>query len=433
MGGLNPRGPDQFSYDGDLRPSESNAQWQSGSGTSGQIFDETRSYDPASNVLSETTTQAQVSGSGGGTETQDYCYDEQNRLVWAGNSGTEPSPGNGTCGTAPLGNTLSGASYNSAYSYTALGDFVQAPFNGTGSDQYLYCNSATPHQLTGIYAAGSTCASKAGKVYAATYDAWGNVSTRTPGSGSSADTATLSYDLLNHFIEWNDQTPGNQSQAWYAYDSSGNRVLQRATTGGATTITVYAFGLEEHLYDGSGNLQGNTYYYSLGGRLIGELTASGTSMLLTDALGSVLASFSNLAGSASVQANRTYGPYGTVQDKTGSFSTNKGFTGQYHDPATQLDYYGARYYDARIGLFLSADSVQGNLQGMNPYTYVGGNPETMTDPTGNMYAPPQGDGESQSQVLQDAYNYVTSNQLGSSGLPAALEAYLYDHATWEAA
>ncbi|HVB25333.1 MAG TPA: RHS repeat-associated core domain-containing protein, partial [Ktedonobacteraceae bacterium] len=377
---------EQFTYDGDLRPFEAHAQWQSGSGSSGQIFDQTRSYDQASNVISETTTQAQVAGSGGGSETQDFCYDTQNRLVWAGNSGTEPAPGSGTCGTGTLSNTLSGAAYSNAFSYSYLDQFVQAPYNGTGSYQYLYCTSATPHQLTGIYAAGSTCASKSGKVYAATYDAWGNVVSRTLGSGSNADTATLSYDLLNHFIEWNDPTSGNQSQAWYAYDASGNRVLQRATTGGATTITVYAFGLEEHLYDGSGNLQSSTYYYSLGGRLIGELTASGTSMLLSDPLGSVLVSFSNLAGSAAVQANRVYGPTGTVPYKTGTFSTDKGFTGQYHDPATQLDYYGARYYDAKVGLFLSADSVQGNLQGMNPYAYVGDNPEMFNDPTGNYYS-----------------------------------------------
>ena len=32
--------------------------------------------------------------------------------------------------------------------------------------------------------------------------------------------------------------------------------------------------------------------------------------------------------------------------------------------------------------FLSADNVQGNAQGADPYSYVAGNPETATDPTG---------------------------------------------------
>jgi hypothetical protein len=44
------------------------------------------------------------------------------------------------------------------------------------------------------------------------------------------------------------------------------------------------------------------------------------------------------------------------------------------------------------GVFLTPDSVQGNAQGLNPYGYVGGNPETNTDPTGHMYAPPGGGG-----------------------------------------
>jgi RHS repeat-associated protein len=72
--------------------------------------------------------------------------------------------------------------------------------------------------------------------------------------------------------------------------------------------------------------------------------------------------------------------------------TNKGYTGQYADPLTGFDYYNARYYDPVSGVFLSADCTQGNMQGMNPYAYVGANPETNTDPTGEMYAPPGGSG-----------------------------------------
>jgi RHS repeat-associated protein len=66
----------------------------------------------------------------------------------------------------------------------------------------------------------------------------------------------------------------------------------------------------------------------------------------------------------------------------GSLGTAKAFTGQEADPLTGLYYYQARYYDPVSGQFLSADSVQGNGQGMDPYAYVGNNPESWTDPTG---------------------------------------------------
>ena len=80
--------------------------------------------------------------------------------------------------------------------------------------------------------------------------------------------------------------------------------------------------------------------------------------------------------------NQAFGPYGSTQYQSGNIGTAKGFTGQYQDPSG-LDYDNARYYDPVVGLFISADTVQSNQQGMNPYAYVGGNPETDTDPTGN--------------------------------------------------
>lgn len=89
--------------------------------------------------------------------------------------------------------------------------------------------------------------------------------------------------------------------------------MKRSYDGTNITITVYAFGLEEHQYSYSGTGSsatntGNTYYYSLGGRLLGTLSGTSTmstSFLLTDLLGSLVASFSNTAGSAAVQGNRS--------------------------------------------------------------------------------------------------------------------------------
>jgi RHS repeat-associated protein len=172
-------------------------------------------------------------------------------------------------------------------------------------------------------------------------------------------------------------------------DASGTRVLRRTTNSSGTTMTVYAFGLEEHTYFNAGAHKGDLYYYSLGGRLLGSLDNTGKTMFdLTDALGSVLASFSNVAQHAAIQGNQVFGPYGNFRDVQGSINTTKGFTGQYNDSVSGLDYYGSRYYDPVAGVFLSADVKQGNMQGKNPYGYVGGNPETNSDPSGQFYAPP---------------------------------------------
>ncbi|HZS77549.1 MAG TPA: RHS repeat-associated core domain-containing protein [Ktedonobacteraceae bacterium] len=387
-----PLADDNFTYDKDLRPAGSTASWQSGSGSSGTLFSTSRTYDPVGNVISVSTTHAAIPGQSGsgGSETQNFCYDEQNRLVWAGNSGTQPSAGNGTCGNGTLSNSLSGATYSSSFVYTHLGQLWQGPLNGGSTqEQYLYCNTNKPHQLVGLYplSSGANCSNYTSKTadYATGYDAWGNATSRNTGSIS----ASLSFDTLDHLVVWN---AGSTSQAWYAYDASGNRVLSRTITSSGTSLTTYAFGVEEHTYSATGTNTGNTYYYSLGGHLIGELTGTSsmvTQFFLTDALGSVLASFSDTPNSATVLGNQVYGPYGNQRYLKGSMGTAKGYTGQYADP-TGLDYYNARYYDPVAGVFVSADSKQGNAEGMNPYAYVAGNPETFTDPSGQYVAGPGG-------------------------------------------
>ncbi len=370
---------EHYTYDLDQRAINSTATWQAGSGSSGTIFSQSPTYDPAGNVISQTTTLAAVPGqsASGGSETQNFCYDEEDRLVWAGNSGTEPAAGNGTCGTATLASNLSGASYSTSYAYTHLGQLWQGPLNGSGAQQqYLYCDSTHPHQLTGLYPMGTTCASLTGASYNAAYDAWGNMTTRST-NGSSA---TLSYDQLDHFVQWSSGSVNNES---YIYDSSGQRVLRRSTSSSGTTMTVYAFGLEEHVYDGTGVSQSNLYYYRLGGQLLGAYNGTTMQFFLTDAIGSVISTFTTVAGTAVIQGNQLYGPYGNSRYVKGSMGTNQGYTGQYNDALTGLDYYNSRYYDPTVGRFLSADNVQGDEQGVDPYDYVGGNPISSGDPSGH--------------------------------------------------
>ena len=365
-----------FNYDGDLRPTSLSASWLPSSNNSGQILNQGRSYDNAGNVTSINSLFASVSGQSGsgGSETQNFCYDEQNRLIWSGNSGTQPGAGNGTCGSGTLVSGLSGAGYTAPFTYTNLGQIWQGPLNGQGSvQQYLYCNSQ-PHQLNGIYPAGTTCANmgSATASYSASYDPWGNITSRTYNSV----TATLTYDALNRLTTYS----SSNGQEQYVYDASGNRILKRSTSGSTTTLSAYPSSAEEYDYTGTGTLTSQLHYYAMAGHLIGAFDGTNTTYYLTDPQGSVLTSFSQ----SGVQGEQVYGPYGNQRYTAGTINTSKGYTGQIQDKLTGLDYYNARFYDPVVGQFLSPDSEQGNMQGMNPYAYVKGNPETNTDPSGHM-------------------------------------------------
>lgn len=397
-----PLANEHFTYDGNLRLAASAATWQSGSGSTGSIFSQSLTYDAVGNVLSKTTNLAAVSGqsNSGGGETENFCYDSQNRLVWGGNSGTQPAAGNGTCGSAGLINTLNGNSYNTSYTYTNLGQIFQQPLGGAGAEQQaLFCDSTHPHELTGLYSLGTTCANRSNASYSASYDAFGNQVSRTYNGSTSA----LSYDGQDRLVQ-NDM--GSAGKEQYVYDATGQRVLKRSTaSSGTTTLTEYAFGLEEHVFDASGNNLSNACYYLLpisnsGGneretdgagyvqgtvsqnnRMLGIIAGNSTQFYLTDMLGSIVTAFSNVAGSAIVSGNQVFNPYGTRGYTTGNMGTARGFTGQYAD-STGLDYYNARYYDPAIGAFITADIKEDNAHGYDPYGYVTGNPEEKNDPTG---------------------------------------------------
>ncbi|HEX8996611.1 MAG TPA: RHS repeat-associated core domain-containing protein [Ktedonobacterales bacterium] len=85
--------------------------------------------------------------------------------------------------------------------------------------------------------------------------------------------------------------------------------------------------------------------------------------------------------SGTVSASQLYGPYGAVRYQNGTLPTDYAFTHQRADATSGLDYYNARYYDPLAGQFTSADTASAG--GLNRYGYVGGNPETKSDPTGH--------------------------------------------------
>jgi RHS repeat-associated protein len=63
-------------------------------------------------------------------------------------------------------------------------------------------------------------------------------------------------------------------------------------------------------------------------------------------------------------------------------TTKEGFTGKERDAETGWDYFGARYYDAGIGKWLSVDPLSHIYSSYSSYNYVLNNPLNMKDPDG---------------------------------------------------
>ncbi|HEU5377425.1 MAG TPA: RHS repeat-associated core domain-containing protein [Ktedonobacteraceae bacterium] len=266
--------------------------------------------------------------------------------------------------------------YTQAYSYDDL-DRISSSAAGT----YTYGDANHLHAATGV--------SSIANPYAA-YDAMGNIcrnvdtTTGHTCGGSIPTGALMSYDAQGRMVNWNAPS-GTVGSAHSLYDNQGNRVLTNASNASSTTDTVYFDGYTETVL--SGGTTTTTTYYSLNGSRIAARVGSTLSYLVRDPLGSNTIA---LSSTGQVSALQHYSPYGTVDYTWGSMPTSFSYTGQRLDSQTGLLYDTFRSYDPISGRFVRADTVQNNTSGMDPYAYVGDNPETRNDPSGHSATSPDG-------------------------------------------
>jgi RHS repeat-associated protein len=239
---------------------------------------------------------------------------------------------------------------------------AQAPVGAGTTDVAVTATDPSGNVRTNTY---RVSASGAGATY--TYDPNGNLASKTEGT----DTWAYEWNAENELTRI---TRNGGEVARSAYDPLGRRVEKVA--GGVTTS--YTYDGDEIIRDIHG---ATTVKYVHGLGIDVPLAADdGTSFSYFHADG--LASITHVTDAAgTIALTHTYDTWGNLQ--TGTDQPAYAFTGREWDPETGLYYYRARYYDPRVGRFISEDPI-GFEGGDDFYAYVGNNPVTWVDPFGLM-------------------------------------------------
>ena len=165
---------------------------------------------------------------------------------------------------------------------------------------------------------------------------------------------TTTYQYVNGQLLGEEHSDGTALR--FTYDPFGALSgIQYKSANGSTTdyyVRCTLNGDVDQIYDTSGNLLAR-YIYDSWGRTVSILNGSGQEILTGDHI-------------AVVNPIR--------------------YRGYYYDGESGLYYLQSRYYDAKTGRFLNADSLLGandDCSKCNLFAYCGNNPINNSDPTGN--------------------------------------------------
>ena len=202
-----------------------------------------------------------------------------------------------------------------------------------------------------------------------TYDSNGNLLSKA----DSAGTTQYVWGFENRLRQ---VTLPNGVTVNYKYDALGRRIQRTQSTGVSTNF----------VYDGQDvvrdiNSDGSTVDYINGPGIDNKLRLTDTRLsgplyFLQDHVGSTTG-LTNSSGASVAQI--TYDSFGNPS--TGTNLMRYTYTGREFDAATGLYYYRARWYDAKVGRFVSEDPI-GFRGGVNQLSYVGNNPQNFVDPSG---------------------------------------------------
>lgn len=283
-----------------------------------------------------------------------------------GASYTNDNAGNRIGKTNHINNTVE------EYAYDAIYQLTQVKRDGAVVESYNYDPVGNRLNSLGVpsYTHNVSNQLTATSTLAFTYDNNGNTQTKTDENGVT----TYNWDYENRLT--NVVLPGEAGSVSFKYDPFGRRIQKSSASG----VTNYA-------YDGA-NAVGE---YDSAGTLVARYTQDsgvdeplalqhGTTMgyYHADGLGSIT---SLTDGTGSALAAYTYDAFGKPLVGGGDVPNPYRYTAREWDSETGLYYYRARYYDPRVGRFISEDPL-GIGAGTNGYVYADNNSITRYDPSG---------------------------------------------------
>jgi RHS repeat-associated protein len=267
-----------------------------------------------------------------------------------------------------------------SYTYDALHRLKDEVRTGADASENHFTYDAAGNRLTWNDGVGTT-------TY--TYDAAdrltqeGNTTYTYNANGSrvsktlSGSTTTYSYDYDEQLTQVVSPLTGTSS---FTYDESGRRVTR---TAGSTTTTFHFSGSSITTEKQGANV---TAHYVYGVNRVSRDASGSYEYYHSDGIGSTR-QLSN--DTQTITQTTTYDAFGNVESSAGSSSNAYKYAGQWgyrNDGDDGLMHVGARYYDALVGRFISADTYLGevgNPQSLNLYIYVENDPVNYVDPTGH--------------------------------------------------
>ena len=200
------------------------------------------------------------------------------------------------------------------------------------------------------------------------YDPAGNV--------LSLNDLDFTYDRMNRL-----KTAVSVFDIDYTYDSMGNRTQE--VEGVVTTNYTYS-NMMRLLSKTEGGVS-TSFGYDRNGNLTSKTEGNSSYAYVWDYDNRL----KEVRQNGNLLFSYTYDPNGRrVRSLNSGTGTEKyTFTGQFIEAEIGLYYFGARWYDASLGRFISEDPIKGSMtssQSQNPYVYCMNNPLRYVDPTGMM-------------------------------------------------